>query len=94
MRKFLGRAILGLAILSSISAACRAQEWPSKPVKLIIPFAVGGHSDQVARAALSRREEVGRKMVGAAPRHPRTLLRERVVERIESRRAGPDQCDQ
>jgi len=49
MRKFLGRAILGLAILSSISAACRAQEWPSKPVKLIIPFAVGGHSDQVAR---------------------------------------------
>jgi tripartite-type tricarboxylate transporter receptor subunit TctC len=29
--------------------ACEAQEWPAKPVKIVVPFSAGGSSDQLAR---------------------------------------------
>lgn len=41
-------ASLGLGLLACAGPAA-AQAWPSKPIKLVIPYAVGGSTDQTAR---------------------------------------------
>ena len=40
-------ALAACALASS--AACAAEDWPTKPIRLIVPFAAGGSTDQVAR---------------------------------------------
>ncbi|VTU40899.1 Argininosuccinate lyase [Variovorax sp. PBS-H4] len=45
MKKFLGAAALALA-----ACLAQAQEWPQKPVTLVVPFPAGGSTDMVARA--------------------------------------------
>jgi tripartite-type tricarboxylate transporter receptor subunit TctC len=46
---------LGLAAALAFSAAALAQAWPSKPIRIIVPYPPGGTSDILARA-------VGQKM--------------------------------
>src|SRR2546421_5078979 len=48
--KIVGRVAVcfGALALASISV-CAAQEWPAKPVKIVVPFSPGGSSDQLAR---------------------------------------------
>lgn len=46
MKKLLGALAIGLAA----SAAVHAQDWPQKPVTLVVPFPPGGSTDMVARA--------------------------------------------
>jgi tripartite-type tricarboxylate transporter receptor subunit TctC len=40
-----------------VPATVRAQEWPTKPVKIIVPFAPGGGSDFIARYIAQRLTE-------------------------------------
>jgi tripartite-type tricarboxylate transporter receptor subunit TctC len=49
----------GLVVLIALmwSGACAAQDYPSKPVRLIVPFATGGPADVYARALAQRLTE-------------------------------------
>ena len=44
-------SIIGLSTLCVVAffSTASAQEWPAKPVRIVVPFAAGGSSDQLAR---------------------------------------------
>ena len=42
-------ACIALAAAALVSADVHAQEWPSHPLTLVVPFAAGGSSDAIAR---------------------------------------------
>ncbi len=48
-RRRLIAATLSVAAFAAIPYTVSAQEWPTKPVKIIVPFAPGGGSDFIAR---------------------------------------------
>lgn len=49
LRCLLAAVAGGLAVLSALAPAAAQSTWPSKPVKIIIPFAAGGGTDIAAR---------------------------------------------
>jgi tripartite-type tricarboxylate transporter receptor subunit TctC len=56
-RRFSVRSLAALAALAIVSPFAAAQEWPTKPVKIIVPFAPGGGSDFIARYIARRLTE-------------------------------------
>src|SRR5437879_10489077 len=47
-----------LAILVSLSAAAQAQDYPTRPITLIVPFAAGGGLDVSVRIQAQRMSEL------------------------------------
>jgi tripartite-type tricarboxylate transporter receptor subunit TctC len=54
---FLGRLLTGLTLLL-LPALAPAQDFPSKPIKLIVPFPPGGPNDIIARVVGQRMSEL------------------------------------
>jgi len=46
-------------LLALMAAAAHAQSYPTKPVKILVPFVAGGTSDLVARAVAQKLNEAG-----------------------------------
>jgi len=61
-RKFLklgaGSALAGAALQLAAPSIARAAAWPTKPVKVIVPFAAGGGTDIVARPWCDRLSQI------------------------------------
>ena len=58
------RSLLALGILAAFGTTAHAQSYPTKPIKLLVPFAAGGTTDLVARVVadpLSR--ELGQPVI-------------------------------
>ena len=55
-RRALGAAaVASLPLLGAAAAPARAQQnWPSRPVTLVVPYAAGGSTDAVARVLAQR----------------------------------------
>ncbi len=58
-RAFLGRLAAGAAAAAFMltGSAAVAQDWPSKPIRILVSFAPGGLTDQIARALQPRLQE-------------------------------------
>lgn len=57
-------AIAALAALLGLSDAALAQAYPSKPVRIVVPFAAGGAIDIIVRASAQQlSKELGQQMV-------------------------------
>jgi tripartite-type tricarboxylate transporter receptor subunit TctC len=50
----MGAAALSLAAAMGLAAPVQAQDWPQRPVTLIVPFAAGGNTDGIARITAQR----------------------------------------
>ena len=60
--RFLGRLLTGLALLL-LPALASAQDFPNKPIKLIVPFPPGGPNDIIARVVGQRMSELVKQPV-------------------------------
>ncbi len=52
----MGRLFLGCSLMLA-SALAAAQSWPSKPIRLVVPYPPGGSNDQLARYIGARLQE-------------------------------------
>src|SRR5438445_69888 len=63
-RKFMRRKLSVALAAWALAGACFAQDWPSKPVRVIVPFAPGGPVDIIARIVGAKlNETLGQQFV-------------------------------
>jgi tripartite-type tricarboxylate transporter receptor subunit TctC len=46
------------ALLAAFALSVVAQDWPSRPLKIVVPFAAGGNTDVVARTVAIRLQDI------------------------------------
>ena len=64
MRARVGLRFPGCVALCCLSASAHAQNWPQKPIRLIVPNAPGGSTDLVARTTANKlAESLGQQVV-------------------------------
>src|ERR1051326_476297 len=69
------RPLLLAAALALIAAPAQAQQYPSRPVTIMVPFAAGGGSDLLARLVAQKLEErLGKPFIIENPPGARTTL--------------------
>jgi tripartite-type tricarboxylate transporter receptor subunit TctC len=63
-RQFLHLAGAAIAALLALAASAVAQEWPTRPVTMVVPFAAGGPIDIVGRILAQRiAEHLGQQLI-------------------------------
>lgn len=55
--KQLGTFLIAACIACGLNYSARAQQWPERPVRVIVPFAAGGNTDLVARLVSQKLSE-------------------------------------
>jgi tripartite-type tricarboxylate transporter receptor subunit TctC len=56
-------ALMVLAVLAGTTSTAQAQSWPSRPVRMVIPWPTGGSNDIIGRAVAERLAEALRQPV-------------------------------
>lgn len=60
MSRRITKLLLAAAFAATSAIAAKAQDWPSKPISMVVPYAAGGGTDVIARAvALKLQERLG-----------------------------------
>lgn len=60
----IGVAMLAVSATWAVSSPAAAQEWPTKPVRLVVPFPAGGSTDAVGRLlAAEMAKELGQNVI-------------------------------
>ena len=49
--------VAALAVALALPTGVRAQDWPTRPVTMVVPFAAGGPVDTMARIMAARLSE-------------------------------------
>ena len=52
------RALVAATLLVAVQARPQAQDWPTRPVTMVVPFAAGGPTDLIGRMMTPRMSEV------------------------------------
>src|SRR5688500_17702816 len=64
MPRYVTRPLAALALLLALAISVAAQEYPTKPIRMIIPFPPGGGSDVTGRVvATALGERLGRQVI-------------------------------
>ncbi len=63
MKKHLKRCALSLLTVFTLVGGAQAQSWPSKPLRVIVPYPPGGSSDIIARAISQQMSETFKQSV-------------------------------